>query len=129
MRHCQNVTYINRSKVLNLFFRRSKFSFHESVCKLLQNIDEDDFVDLIVECAHNKIVKAHRVILAMHSRILHQLLLLPDIEERLVESVFLFLIKWTKFIEMEKVGVASCKSGGLSAGKVPNVQGFCLGRR
>ncbi len=54
------------------FFRRSKFSFHERVCKLLQNIDEDDFVDVIVECADNKIVKGHRVIMAMHSRIFQQ---------------------------------------------------------
>lgn len=50
---------------------------------VLQKIDEDDFVDLVVECSDNRTVKAHRVILSMHSRTLHQLLSLPGIEQRL----------------------------------------------
>ncbi len=72
------------SKAFNLFFRRSKFSFNEKVVKLLQSVDEDEFVDIVVECADFKIVKAHRLLMSMHSKEFRQLLLLPGIEQRLV---------------------------------------------
>lgn len=75
----------------------STFAFHPSVQKLLKGIDEDDFVDVIIECADSKIVKGHRVILAMHSAVLNQALLLPDIEERLelpaIDQADLLLVK------------------------------------